>query len=121
MEQPNTRDTLALELEQLGVQAGMTVLVHSALSALGYVCGGPVAVIQALMDVLTQLLPGCRYHASQQVAVIQALMDVLTPEGTLVMPTHSSDLSDPAQWHHPPVPEAWWPVMRATMPAFDPQ
>lgn len=32
-----------------GLQAGMTVLVHSSLSALGWVCGGPVAVVQALM------------------------------------------------------------------------
>jgi aminoglycoside 3-N-acetyltransferase len=54
------------------------------------------------------------------VALIQALMDVVTPEGTLVMPAFTGDNSDPADWSHPPVPEAWWPVIRAQTPAFDP-
>lgn len=92
---PGTRESLAADLRALGVEPGMTLLVHSSLSALGWVAGGPVAVVQALMD-------------------------VVTAEGTLVMPAFTSDNSDPAMWAHPPVPESWWPLIRAHQPAFEP-
>jgi aminoglycoside 3-N-acetyltransferase len=55
------------------------------------------------------------------VAVVQALLDVITPAGTVIMPAHSGEYSDPSRWQHPPVPEAWWQIIRDTMPAFDPR
>jgi aminoglycoside 3-N-acetyltransferase len=93
---PRTRETLAVDLRALGLPAGAVVIVHSSLSAIGWVSGGSVAVVQALLD-------------------------VLTPTGTLVMPTHTGDLSDPSFWQNPPVPAAWWDIIRDTMPAFDAQ
>ncbi|MFG6495878.1 AAC(3) family N-acetyltransferase [Fictibacillus sp. UD] len=93
---PKTKVSLADDLRKLGLKKGMTVIVHSSLKSLGWVIGGPVAVIQALMDVLTE-------------------------EGTLVMPTHTAHYSDPAGWQNPPVPKEWWPVIREEMPAFDPE
>lgn len=93
---PFTKDRLVAHLRSLGVQPSMTLLVHSSMSQIGYVPGGAVTVIQALQE-------------------------VLTAAGTLVMPTHSSDYSDPASWQNPPVPDAWHAVIREEMPAFDPQ
>ena len=92
---PATVASLAAELHSLGLPRGATVLVHSAMSRLGYVIGGPQALIEALLE-------------------------ALGPEGTLVMPTFSGDRGDPAPWQHPPVPEAWWPLFREHMPAFEP-
>ena len=37
------------------------------------------------------------------------------------MPAHTSGNCDPATWGNPPVPEDWWPVIRAELPAFEPR
>ena len=90
---PATIGSLQADFNAIGIRSGMVLLVHSSLSAIGWVCGGPVAVIIALQQ-------------------------VLGATGTLVMPTHSTDLTEPSRWENPPVPESWWPVIRATMPAY---
>lgn len=93
---PATVDSLQRDLRVLGLRPGMVVIVHSSLSAMGWVCGGAVAVIAALQGVLGS-------------------------SGTLVMPAHSPGLSEPGKWENPPVPESWWPVIRENMPAYDPE
>jgi aminoglycoside 3-N-acetyltransferase len=91
---PATMDSLCEDLDRLGVCKGQVLLLHTSLSALGWVCGGAVAVILALEQVLGE-------------------------QGTLVMPTHSGDLSEPSEWKNPPVPADWWPIIRATMPPYN--
>jgi aminoglycoside 3-N-acetyltransferase len=91
-----TIETLVEDLTAMGVSEGMTLLVHSSMKAMGgWMPGGPVDVVLALEQ-------------------------VLGPEGTLVMPTHTSGLSDPGGWSMPPVRESWWEPIRRTMPAYDP-
>ncbi len=56
-----TRQQLAADLRTLGVQDGDVLFVHSSLKSLGFVQGGPQAVIDALRDAVgpagTLLLP----------------------------------------------------------------
>jgi aminoglycoside 3-N-acetyltransferase len=92
---PATHASLVAELTDLGLRRGSIVMVHSSLSRLGFVIGGAQTVVAALLDVVGD-------------------------EGTLVMPSHSGQLSDPATWSNPPVPEAWWQTIREEMPSFDP-
>jgi aminoglycoside 3-N-acetyltransferase len=91
---PYTAASLGADLRALGLSAGDTVLVHSSARSLGFVAGGAQAVVQALLD-------------------------VLGTDGTLVVPAHTPDNSDPAGWSNPPVPEAWWPAIREQAPGFD--
>ena len=54
-------------------------------------------------------------------AVIWALIKVLGNTGTLMMPTHTTENTNPANWRNPPVPESYWPVIHAHAPPFDPR
>lgn len=93
---PATAGSLTADLRALGVEPGMTLVVHSSLKALGWVVGGAHTVVLAL-----------------QAAV--------TDTGTLILPAFSSDNSEPSHWQDPAVPEAWWQLVRDNMPAFDPR
>ncbi|GAV13422.1 putative phage protein [Paenibacillus sp. NAIST15-1] len=74
-----TVDTLTKDFEALGVQPGMNLILHSSMKSLGsWVAGGASAVILALEEQLSE-------------------------QGTLVMPTHTVDLSDPSTWQCPPL------------------
>lgn len=93
---PRTRASLAADLLSLGLAPGDIVIAHTALSALGWVNGGAQTAIDAMLD-------------------------VIGPDGTLVMPAQSGQLTDPAQWQAPPVPAGWIEAIRNTMPVYDPR
>lgn len=87
-----TRSQLIHDLENLGVEAGQTLMLHVSVRAIGWVVGGP--------DV-----------------VLDALLDVLTPEGTLMMYVAWEDSTeDFHEW-----PSERQAVYRAECPAFDPR
>jgi aminoglycoside 3-N-acetyltransferase len=91
-----TVESLATAFEDLGVRQDHTVMVHASLSKVqDWICGGIDAVIQAFDRVLGE-------------------------RGTLVMPAHSAGNSEPSEWRNPPVPEDWWPLIRAHMPPYHP-
>lgn len=88
-----TKDILKNEFKKIGLKKEMNVLVHSSLSKIGWITGGAVTVIQALMETITS-------------------------KGNIVMPAHSGNYSDPSDWSNPPVPEEWIDDIKENMPAF---
>ncbi|HEB79395.1 MAG TPA: AAC(3) family N-acetyltransferase [Rhodospirillales bacterium] len=85
-----------LELcRRVGVRPGMSVMFHCSLRGLGYLVNGPFDLIDALVE-------------------------AVGPDGTLLMPAHSGQLTDPADWRNPPVPAEWVDVIRREMAPFDP-
>jgi aminoglycoside 3-N-acetyltransferase len=92
---PPTRSSLATDLRRLGLVRGATVLVHSSLSALGWVVGGAEAVVLSLED-------------------------VIGVDGTLMMPAYSVNAPEPSLWKNPPAPASWWESIRSDWPPYDP-
>ncbi len=92
---PITPSMVNLALTAVGLSRGDVVLAHASVSSLGWVMG----------------------HAA---TLVRSVLDVIGPEGTLMAPAFTSDLTEPSHWSEPPVPEEWWPLIREEMPAFDP-
>ncbi len=93
-DRPTTQHDIATALRSAGILPGGIAVVHTSMSALGWVVGGALAVVRALQS-------------------------TLGPQGTIVMPAQTG-IGDPAFWREPPVPEEWWSTIRAEWPAFDP-
>ncbi len=90
-----TTASIAEGLRALGLEAGDIACVHAGMKSLGLVIGGTRAVVEALTM-------------------------TVGPDGTIMMPAFSGDLSDPAEWQHPPVPADRIEEIRAQVPAYDP-
>ena len=92
---PGTVESIRQDLRALGVAQGDVLIVHSSLSSMGWVAGGAAAVVDALLEAVGS-------------------------NGTVSMPAHSGDWSDPKGWANPPVPSTWWSDIVDGRPAFDP-
>lgn len=89
-----TIPTIQTALKTMGIEEGNILFVHSSLSSLGWVCGGPQTVVMALEEAVGE-------------------------DGTLVMPAQSGDWSDPLEWQNPPVPKDWIETIYQHLPAYD--
>ncbi len=94
--QLHTRQSLARAFREAGLEAGMDVLMHSRMGAIG----------------------GMIMNGAE--AAVYALMDVITPSGTLMMPTHTSNNSNPQYWKNPSVPAEWWQRIREESVPYHP-
>lgn len=91
---PITKDDISAALKVVGVHTGQTLMVHTSLSKIGYVCGGAQTVIQAL----TEAVGEC---------------------GTIMMPTQSWKNLDPEDGVHDEVAVEDWQIIRDNWPAYD--
>lgn len=93
--EPVTSERIVTDLRDLGVAAGETLLVHSSLREIGWTVGGAQAVVEGLQRAVTE-------------------------SGTVVVPTHTPQYTDPDGWSNPPVPEEWYETIRTERPAYRP-
>ena len=81
------KETILDALEKVGVTSGQTIMVHTSLSSLGFVCGGAQTVIEALLESVGS-------------------------DGTIMMPTQSWKNLDPTTGVHWEEPKEWWQMIR---------
>lgn len=88
------KENIVEVLKKIGVSKGQTIMVHTSLSSLGFVCGGAQVVIEALLESVGS-------------------------EGTIMMPTQSWKNLDPTSGVHWEEPEKWWQLIRDNWPAYN--
>ena len=93
---PVTKALVLDSLKKIGLKADDTVMVHTSLSSVGYVCGGAQTVIEALIE-------------------------TVGAGGTIMMPTQSWKNLDPETGVHWDVEKEYWDVIRENWPAYDPK
>ena len=92
--QLQTANSLVRDFRKIGIEPGMTLMVHSSLSAIGWVLGGAPTVVETLLEVVGK-------------------------EGTLVMTAATPYCADPESWDDLDLPSAWLGKIRENLPVFD--
>lgn len=88
------KEDIVSALKEVGIKEGQAIMVHTSLSALGFVCGGAQVVIEALLKCVGET-------------------------GTIMMPTQSWKNLDPTCGVHWEEPEEWWQTIRDNWPAYN--
>ncbi|WP_046174862.1 aminoglycoside N(3)-acetyltransferase [Domibacillus indicus] len=89
-----TKEDLIHAFKNCGLREGQHIFVHTSLSKLGFVVGGPEILIRSLLE-------------------------IVGAEGTLMMPSQTWKNLDPSTGVHWEEPTAWWPIIREHWPAYD--
>lgn len=92
---PLTKNDILKALKALGLHSKSKVEVHASLSTFGFIVNKQYDVIDALIDTIT--------------------------EGVIIMPAHTSEMTNPRDWENPPVPKEWIPIIEDNRKPFDPQ
>ena len=96
IQQVVTKEDIKNALAKAGVMPNMLLEVHANLSSMGHVIGGARTVVDALLETVGE-------------------------GGTILMPMHFSDNSEPSSWNNPSVSSDLWESIREEMPASDPE
>ena len=90
-----SKENLLELFTNLGIEKGDDVMIHSSMKTLGNLINGPFDVIDALIETI----------------------DI--KEGTILMPAHSGQLSDPSEWNNPPLPAEQVDIAKNAMEPFN--
>lgn len=89
-----TKEDMIRHFRNCGLTGGQTIIVHTSISKLGFVVGGPETLIRALLEIVGE-------------------------DGTLMMPSQTWKNLDPSTGVHWEEPVEWWPIIREHWPAYD--
>ena len=90
-----TKDELLSLFSDLGLKTGDDIMVHSSMRTLGHVVNGALDVIDALVE----------------------CVDI--NKGTILMPSHTGQLTDPSEWTNPPLSKEHVDILTSSMLPFD--
>jgi aminoglycoside 3-N-acetyltransferase len=90
-----TKKELIIAFKDIGLHTGTDLMVHSSLKSLGYVVNGASEVIDAIIECIG------------------------INQGTLLMPTHTGQLTDPSFWKKPVFTPSQARVIKENMLPFD--
>ena len=91
----STKEDLLQLFRKLGLKTNDDIMVHSSMRSLGHVVNGPIDVIDALV------------------------MTVGLNEGTILMPAHTGQLTDPSDWSSPPLDKESIAIVKEKMNPLD--
>jgi len=94
MIQPISKVDLINDFQNMGISAGMNIMIHASLSKIGWVIGGAPTVVDALIDLIGE-------------------------RGTIAMPAATPYCLHPSDWNDHKINENWIPKIAKHLPVFN--